>query len=101
MYAIRSYYDPAPAEVTLQNPYLMPSTQYSAELTQGSKTVKPFVYMMNAMWHTNNSITTSWTQFDMDEPVVVRITKTDGNIKMCNILPRNRNITPKIEGNIV
>lgn len=89
-----------PAEIAKGNSFIYPSKEYQVELIR-DKTYQPFVYTMNAMHTTNVSKTTGWVNFSFSGKVKVRVTKTNGSIEFCQILPKNKNIKVSIKGNVV
>lgn len=89
-----------PAEISKGNAFIYPSKEYKVELIQ-DKTYQPFVYTMSAMHTTNVSKTTGWVNFSFSGKVKVQVTKVNGNIEFCQILPKNKNVKVEIKGNVL
>ena len=69
------------------------------EVSQGGKLRESFVYLTTAKWRTNKVKDTAWTTFTFDGQVTVRVTKLNGGFKSCKILPSDRRIEARVEGN--
>ncbi len=89
-----------PTEVSKGNAFIFPSKEYKVELVQ-DKVFSPFVYTMNAMHITNVSKTTGWVNFSFSGKVKVRVTKLNGNIEFCQVLPKSKNVKVGITGSVV
>lgn len=74
------------------NPFVMPSTEYRVELVQDGMTSECFVYMMNAMHYTNNSLTTSWVNFSFTGRIKLRVYPLKAEAGYCSILPSSAGI---------
>jgi hypothetical protein len=93
-------YKPSP-NISANNPYIMPSTEYKVELIQNGATVSVFVYQMNAMHTTNNSKTTAWVNFSFSDMVTVRVTPLNFYPEYCTVLPASKKISTSITNNAV
>jgi hypothetical protein len=89
-----------PTEISKGNAFIFPSKEYKVELVQ-DKVFSPFVYTMNAMHITNVSKTTGWVNFSFSGKVKVRVTKLNGNIEFCQVLPKSKNVKVGIIGSVV
>jgi hypothetical protein len=89
-----------PTEISKGNAFIFPSKEYKVELVQ-DKVFSPFVYTMNAMHITNVSKTTGWVNFSFSGKVKVRVTKLNGNIEFCQVLPKSKNVKVGITGSVV
>jgi hypothetical protein len=81
--------------ISANNPYIMPSTEYKVELIQNGDIVSAFVYQMNAMHTTNNSKTTAWVNFSFSDRVTVRVTPLNFNPEYCAVLPASKQISTR------
>ena len=92
----------APSEnISPENKYMMPSTQYSVEVIQGGQVTPCFTYMMNALQYTNRVKTTSWASFSFEGEVTVRVRKLEGEVDYCAVLPTSRGIGVRRHGDYV
>jgi hypothetical protein len=94
--SVRVY--PAPPNVFPGDTFIAPSDQYRVEIVQDGHAVESFVYMMHAQHYTNNSETASFSSFDFDGKVTVRVTRMKEDIEFCQVLPRSRGIAVRIKG---
>ena len=92
---------PAPPNTHPGDAFIAGSDQYAVELIQGDQAVESFVYMMHRQHYTNNSETTSWTNFSFSGKVTVRVRRLDGEVEFCQVLPRSSNIEVRRSGNMV
>lgn len=88
-----------PADILQGTSFVYPSKEYKVELVQ-EKIYNPFVYTMNAMHYTNVSKTTAWVNFSFSGKVIARVTKINGNIEFCQVLPKNKNVKVSIVKNV-
>lgn len=93
-------YEPTP-NISANNPYIMPSTEYKVELIQEDKTIPLFVYQMNAMHTTNNSKTTAWVNFSFSGEIKIRVTPINNSPEYCAVLPRSKNIEVHNTGKVI
>jgi hypothetical protein len=82
------------------NSYIYESKEYRVEVVQ-EKVYQPFVYCMNALHKTNVSKTTAWVNFSFSGKITVKVTKLQGKIDFCQVLPRSKNILVTIQNNQV
>ena len=88
-----------PTEISTGNTFIYPSKEYKVELIQ-EKVYQPFIYSMNAMHTTNVSKTTAWVNFSFSGKIKVRVTKINGSIEFCQVLPKSKNVNVEINGNV-
>lgn len=83
---------PPSENITVDNPYMMPSTRYAVEVIQDGQTTECFTYMMNAMQYTNRVKTTSFAGFSFEGRVTVRVRKLQGKVEYVAVLPTSREV---------
>jgi Glycosyl hydrolases family 28 len=85
-----------PSNVKGNNEYIFSSPYYKVELIQENKVVPSNVFVMNAMHVTNNSKSTSWTNFSFQGTIKVRVILLKSKVNFVQVLPRISNIKVQI-----
>lgn len=83
---------PPSENISADNEYMMPSTQYAVEVIQNGQVTDCFTYMMNALQYTNRVQTTSFASFSFEGKVTVKVRKLVGTIDYAAVLPSSRKI---------
>ncbi|MGM8361892.1 glycosyl hydrolase family 28 protein [Flavobacterium sp. ARAG 55.4] len=84
---------------TAKNEFVFSSPYYKISLIQNDLKKDCFVYGMNAMHVTNNSKSTSWSNFSFEGKVKVRVSILYKKIKFAQVLPRKATINVTIIDN--
>lgn len=79
-----------------KNDYFFSSPYYKVELIQNNEVVNTNVYAMNAMHVTNNSKSTSWTNFSFQGTTKVRVILLKSKVNFVQVLPRISNTKVQI-----
>ena len=84
------------SNVNDKNEFIFSSPYYKVALIQGSEVLDTPVYAMNAMHMTNNSKSTSWTNFSFDGTIKVRVFLLKSKVNFVQVLPRIANAKVQI-----
>ncbi len=84
------------SNVNDKNEFVFSSPYYEVALIQGNEVVSTPVYAMNAMHVTNNSKSTSWTNFSFEGTIKVRVVLLKSKVNFVQVLPRIANTKVQI-----